>query len=301
MKINPKVTVLMSVYNGERYLRQAIDSILNQTFKDFEFIIINDCSTDNTSNILNSYDDPRIKIIINDQNIGLTKSLNKGIEIANGEYIARQDADDISYPHRIERQIKCFEKDRLLGLLSCSYNIIDENGRVIRKVRVPIGEENILGLILDHNPFCHGSAMFLKKAVVEVGGYREFFIFAQDYDLWLRISEKYKVKNIDDILYNLRKNKDSISSRKRIEQCQYAMVAIRQSMKRKKNLNGDDEIGKGLNPELPKINQLTKGLKKDLINYHFFNIKDSIKLRRFKECVIEIINYLKIIVKLFLG
>src|SRR5659263_168424 len=105
----PKVTVLMAVYNGERYLREAIESILGQSFADFEFFIVNDGCTDSSRDIILSYRDPRIRLIDNQENIGLTKSLNIGLSLASGEYVARQDADDISYPTRIEKQIEYFE------------------------------------------------------------------------------------------------------------------------------------------------------------------------------------------------
>jgi len=113
----PKISVIMSVYNGEKYLREAIESILNQTFRDFEFIIINDGSTDKTSEILSSYNDPRIVIINNKRNIGLTKSLNKGLKMVKGEYIARQDADDVSLPERLERMVNFLDMNRDVGLL----------------------------------------------------------------------------------------------------------------------------------------------------------------------------------------
>ncbi len=110
MKEKPRVTVLMSVYNGEKYLREAIDSILNQTFKDFEFLIIDDGSTDSSADIIRSYTDFRIRLIQNEKNIGLTRSLNKGLKLAKGEYIARMDVDDISLPIRFEKQVSFLDK-----------------------------------------------------------------------------------------------------------------------------------------------------------------------------------------------
>jgi len=127
---NPEVTVLMSVYNGEKYLREAIDSILNQTFTDFEFLIVNDGSTDRTAEILRSYDDPRIIIINNEKNIGLTKSLNIGLRMAKGEYIARMDADDVSMPERLQKQIELLNQKKNTGLVGTYYTIINEKGKV---------------------------------------------------------------------------------------------------------------------------------------------------------------------------
>ena len=109
---NPRVTALMSVFNGDKYLSEALESILNQTFTNFEFLIINDGSNDRTEDILKSYDDVRIRIINNDNNMGLAKSLNKGLRIARGEYIARMDADDISLPTRLARQVEFLDKNK---------------------------------------------------------------------------------------------------------------------------------------------------------------------------------------------
>lgn len=287
----PKVTVLMSVFNDEKYLMKSIDSILKQTYKDFEFLIVNDGSTDRTTEILKKYRDPRIRIIDNGKNIGLTKSLNKGLEASRGRYIARQDADDISDPYRIEKQVNALEENRLLGLVSSFFKIIDEKGRTLRTVKVPTEEEDILKSILNYNPFCHGSAMFRKEPIERFGGYREFFKYAQDYDLWLRISERYEVRNMGEVLYEWRKSKESISDRKRIEQCQYAMIAINQAIRRRQG--GRDDIDKGLSPAQPGMKDLTEGLKEQLLNYHIINMIDSIKVLRVGEALIEFKNYLK--------
>ena len=117
----PTVTVLLSVYNGERYLRESIESILNQTFTDFEFLIINDGSTDDSRRIISSYDDPRIQLIDNEQNIGLSQSLNKGLKLARGTYIARQDADDISEPERLAKQVSYMDRNPHIALLGSWY------------------------------------------------------------------------------------------------------------------------------------------------------------------------------------
>jgi glycosyltransferase involved in cell wall biosynthesis len=128
MPKNPKLSVIMSVHNGEKYLREAIESILNQTFTDFKFIIINDGSTDNSLAIIRSYDDKRIRILNNGTNIGLTKSLNKALKQAKGKYIARQDADDVSLPDRFEAQLKYFVQYPEVALLGTSTYIINQEG-----------------------------------------------------------------------------------------------------------------------------------------------------------------------------
>lgn len=222
---SPTVTVLMSVYNGEKYLRQAIDSILNQTFKDFEFLIINDGSTDKTLEILQSYNDSRIKIINNEKNIGLTKSLNKGLRIASGKYIARQDADDVSLPERLKKQVKFLEKNKTVGLLGSSYYIIDANDKRIAIDKIST-EKNASSKQTAHF-ICHGSVLIRKKCLEKVGTYREIFKYAQDYDLWLRVANKFEIRNIREPLYNLRITDNSISSKKKSQQDLYASLAIK--------------------------------------------------------------------------
>ena len=231
---NPKVTVLMSVYNGEKYLQEAIDSILGQTFKDFEFLIINDGSTDKTGEILKSYNDPRIKIINNEKNIGLTKSLNIGLRIAKGEYIARQDADDISMPERLEKEVEFLEQNRNVGLVGTDYLFINEKGKVIHIVKCLNGSRELKAKLLEGNQFGHGSVMLRRECIDKVGVYREEFKFAQDYDFCLRIAEMYDVANISEPLYKWRIDSKSISVAKKALQDKYALLAIELAKERKK-------------------------------------------------------------------
>jgi len=211
---NPKISVIMAVYNGEKYLEEAIESILDQSFDDFEFIIVDDGSIDRTSEILREYakKDERIKIITNSKNIGLTKSLNKAIEQAKGEYIARQDADDISAPERLEKQIRLLESNDNLGCVGCNASVIDENGGFIRKVVLPRTDLNLY--IRKRNCFIHGSLIFPRHVLEEINGYDEKMKLAQDYDLILRISKRYKFGFVDEFLYFLRSGKIGISHKK---------------------------------------------------------------------------------------
>ena len=228
-----KVTVLMSVYNGGKYVGQAIESILYQTFPDFEFIIINDGSTDGTVAILQSYHDPRIKIITNGQNIGLTKSLNKGLQKAQGEYIARQDADDISLPKRLEKQVAFMEENTHVGLLGSSWSLIDKKGREIDVFHSYEGKQAV-------HFMCHGTVLIRKTCLDDVGTYREIFEYAQDYDLFLRIAEKFTIKNLKDVLYKLRIRDDSISVKKKAQQSLYASLVLELAEERRKT--GRDRV-----------------------------------------------------------
>ena len=218
----PKVSIIMPVYNAEKYLREAIESSLNQTFTDFEFIIIYDPSFDNSLNIINSYGDARIRIIENKKRTGLVKSLNKALRYAHGEYIARQDADDISLPNRLKLQLDFLEKHPDVALLGTGIYVIDENGDKIEK---RIMHPNPKKSLLKGNRFIHGSVMFRKSAIDELGAYNELFKNSEDYELWLRLSQKYDVNNLILPLYKLRSHGSSISSSKIEEQQMYAVLA----------------------------------------------------------------------------
>tara|TARA_Y100000310_G_C20656536_1_gene802240 strand:- start:290 stop:2314 length:2025 start_codon:yes stop_codon:yes gene_type:complete len=185
----------MSVYNGEKFLRESIDSILNQTYTDFEFLIINDGSTDSTREIILSYDDPRITLINNKLNMGLSKSLNIGIHRARGEYIARQDADDVSNPLRIEIESALIQK-RNLDVVYCRYQYLSINGKRLSWVSPVFSARNLgKGLIALNDPIAHGSVLMNKESLIDAGGYNEVLFFSQDYELWLRLlslNKKFK-------------------------------------------------------------------------------------------------------------
>lgn len=223
---NPEVTVLMSVYNGEKYLREAVDSILNQTFEDFEFLIINDGSTDRTADILQSHDDPRIKIINNKKNIGLTKSLNKGLHLSKGEYIARMDADDVSMPERLEKEIAFLETHRDYAVVGTFVKIVNDNSGGIQLLDRPIEDVQIREFFRRDNCIAHGSAMIRKTCLEDVGPYDESIVRAQDYDLWLRLSDKYSLANIPEYLYVWRKHNENIEAKHIVEQKIFVVLAM---------------------------------------------------------------------------
>jgi glycosyltransferase involved in cell wall biosynthesis len=221
--MKPKVSVLMSVYNGEKFIDRAISSILNQTFDEFEFIIVDDGSTDNTPNILHRYarDDKRIHIITQ-RNKGLTISLNIGAKVARGKYIARQDADDESSPDRLTKQYKYMEQCKDVVLLGTNEYEISYG---IKRVGKYIDDQRIEKYIHLHNPFSHSSVMFRDDIFKIVGGYDESYKAAQDYECWLRMSQKGKVIMLPNILINRFTNKNSITRKKRYWQCKYGTIA----------------------------------------------------------------------------
>ena len=225
MKSQPRISVLMGVYNGGSFLASAINSILEQTLIDLEFIIIDDGSNDETVSILDSFDDDRLIIIRNSHNIGLTKSLNKGIQLAQGKYIARQDADDISHPQRLAQQVAFLDSHPEHVLVGCNALLIDENGIQIDHIELPSDANKIHQNLPRSNQFIHGSVTFLKSAIMEVGAYRENFRYTQDYDLWLRMREHYTLVNLPENLYSLRRLANSISVRRFDQQLAFALIA----------------------------------------------------------------------------
>lgn len=209
----PKVTVLMSVYNEEKFLRETIESILKQNFSDFEFLIINDASTDLCREIILSYDDPRIILVDNDTNMGLTKSLNKGLQLARGEYIARMDADDVAFPWSLEKRVYFLETRSDFVLVSGKYEAIDEYGNTLY-VKINYSEDEIIREGLLGANIIASHTLYRKDAASKIGFYDICYQYAQDYDFSLRMSEIGKVYNVDEVLYKCRVHKNSISSRK---------------------------------------------------------------------------------------
>jgi glycosyltransferase involved in cell wall biosynthesis len=202
---NPKVTVLMSVYNGERFLQQAIDSILNQTYQDFEFLIIDDGSNDRSREIIQSHKDQRIRLIYNEENIGLTPSLNKGLELARGEYIARMDADDVSFPQRLEKQVEFLEHNPEVILLGAWAEVVDENGKIIKVWRYPTKDCVIRWRLLFGNCLVHSSVIYRKDKVLDAGGYNSSITYAQDYELWTKLSTIAQIRQLPQVLIRHRR------------------------------------------------------------------------------------------------
>ena len=205
----------MCVYNDEKYLNEAIESILLQTLYDFEFIIIDDGSIDSSIKIIESYLDSRIRIVKNNSNIGLTKSLNKAIKYATGKYIARQDSDDISMPNRLEKQVNNLERTKSVLSATGIINIFDDS-KITFPYIPPQNKELFNKMIIDKNLLTHSTIMFRNSAGIF---YREKFFFAQDYDLYLRmISEGKKISILPECLVKYRKSSKNISVKQRAYQ-----------------------------------------------------------------------------------
>jgi glycosyltransferase involved in cell wall biosynthesis len=206
-----RISVVMSVFNGGEFLVPAIQSILGQTFRDFEFIIVDDGSTDGSGDVVASFQDSRI-VLVRQENRGLAASLNRGLEIATGELIARQDADDISLPERFTHQVAFLDKNREIAVLGTAALLVDPQGRPFSRFAPFERHERLVKeLLLGVCPLVHGSVMARREAIVSAGGYLPVFGHAQDVELWLRMSARYRLANMRDVLYWLRKHDRSVT------------------------------------------------------------------------------------------
>lgn len=208
--MDPKITVLMSVYNDIKYLRESVESILSQSFKDFEFLIFDDASTDGSAELLEEFAgiDNRINLIKNEKNKGLSFNLSEGVKLAKAPWIARMDADDIALFNRLEVQYNYIKQNPELDVLGSYVIDIDESGREIELRKVPTTHEKIAKLIWTC-PFIHPTVMFKKDSIINVGSYDKTLRRRQDYELWFRCHEnKLKFRNIESALLYYRSTDD---------------------------------------------------------------------------------------------
>ncbi len=227
MSSRPLVSVIMPVYNERpEYLDLAVESILRQTYDNFEFLIMDDGSGPETAAALDAVArrDGRIRFI-RQENAGLTVSLNRLIRLARGVFLARQDSDDISEPERFEQQVSCFFAHPELKLLGTDCLLIDPQGKVLHRHRILTQPETLRRRMRRNNQFAHGSVMFRSEIFKIEGMYYEEYRYAEDYDLFLRISERHMVDNLDLPLYRYRINPESISVAKSHQQILMGMVA----------------------------------------------------------------------------
>lgn len=217
---NPLISVVMATFNGERFIAEAIESVLNQTFADFEFIIIDDGSIDTTSKIIQSYNDGRIIYIKKDFNSGIADSLNIGIQRAKGKYIARMDDDDVCVPSRFEEQLKVFKKK---DILFCGSNVIGNDGKPLR---TPEKHEEIFLELLFRNPIFHPTVMIRKDELLKEL-YNSKSVPSEDYDLWSRLIFKGDFYQIQKPLLFCRIHQTSITARRRKEQLQHNISIVK--------------------------------------------------------------------------
>lgn len=213
-----KVTVLMTVYNGRRYIRQAVESVLKQSYSDFEFLIVDDASSDGSLEIIKACYDQRIRIIQNSSNQGQTASLNTGLRQGQGEFIARIDADDIAFPHWLQSQVNFLENNGDVDVLSAGLVTFDEKG-LGKVIFSPSCREDILLKAIIKSPINHGGALMKKAAILRIGGYNSAYKIAADYGLWANLlRQNGRITSNPDIVMAIRRHADSESERNKLTQ-----------------------------------------------------------------------------------
>jgi hypothetical protein len=226
----PAVSVLMPVYNGEKYLKKAIESVLHQSFADFEFIVVDDGSNDGTANILASYQgrDDRIQVL-HQSNQGLVAALNTGLSLARGKYVARMDADDIAMPERLAEQVAALDQNSDVGILGTGCRLIDAADRAVGARYWAESDLQIRWMCLLESPFGHPTVMMRRDVLLRNGlRYREAFHAVEDYDLWTRILGRTRAANLSKPLLQYRIHTESVTNRHRSLQLeQHDSIALR--------------------------------------------------------------------------
>lgn len=216
---NPKVSTVLPTYNRCKFIEQSILSVLNQTFQDLEIIVVDDGSEDNTESVVKSIKDNRIKYIKNEENTGVTKSLNRGIREASGEYIARiDDQDEWIDKRKLEKQVDFLDSDKDNVLIGTGAVVSNVSGSEVFRYLKPVKDQDIRSNMLLKNCFIHPSVVFSKKAFLKVGGYNNKIKVGQDYDLWLRLGKVGKMANLPDYSINYVSDDQSVSNKRKVEQ-----------------------------------------------------------------------------------
>ena len=233
MSKEPIVSVIMPAFNREKFIAESIRSVLNQSFKDFELIVIDDGSTDKTLQIANTFlEDPRIRIVRNQKNLGIAKTRNKALELARGRFIAPLDSDDIWLDReKLRKQVEFLEENPDYAMLGGGIMHIDVDSKPIKKVLFPIYDSLIRNIVLQYNPFAQSSLLYRKSAALECGGYSTEYKICDDYDLWLKIGTKHKFTNIPQVLTGYRIHGENITKTKRLTAAREILEIVRNNSK----------------------------------------------------------------------
>lgn len=202
--MNPKISVIMSVHNGMPYLKTSVESIVKQSYKNFEFIIVNDASTDGSWQYLKSIKDKRITLLKNTKNLGLATSLNKALKHTQGNFIARMDADDICLPKRFETQLKFMEDNPDIDLCGSWVKLIDKKGKIVGDKTYPTSSAMINKVLPLYNPIIHPTFFAKRSFFIKNHGYDEKYDYSEDYELLMRTKKNYKFANINRYLLKFR-------------------------------------------------------------------------------------------------
>jgi glycosyltransferase involved in cell wall biosynthesis len=210
---HPRVSVVMAVHDGEQYIGAAVDSVLSQKFRDLELIVVDDGSTDRSAEIVRQHADPRVRLIANGRNLGLAPSLNVGLTEARGEFIARLDADDVSTPYRLARQVAFMEAHPKVALLGSWYAEMSADGTPGALRKLPTRHWDLRWHLCLYCPFVHSAMLWRRTLVAErVGQYDERLVYSMDFDLWRRIAAELEVANVPESLLYLRTHRHSMTA-----------------------------------------------------------------------------------------
>lgn len=290
MMIKPVVSILMPVYNGEAYLKAAIDAVLNQTYIDFELLIINDGSTDKTQTIIDNYTDKRIKSL-NQPNAGVAAALNSGLALAQGEFIWRHDADDICLPEQLETQLQFLKAQPQFSLVATQVAFMTDRGKIAFRYKQPKDDyfngKDFIRVARSHfnpySPITHATVLVKKEVFAAVGVYRTAFKTSEDTDLWLRIIEQYDAAVLNYCSYYVRLNATSATQVYKSTNTFYRDLAFAFADQRTKigtdPLQRGESMPKPTEPEAQKITHTKKGcnFRADILNFKYkvaLNAKD---------------------------
>jgi glycosyltransferase involved in cell wall biosynthesis len=225
----PTVTVLLPVYNGAAYLAKAIESVLAQTYDDFELLIIDDASRDDSVDVVRSFEDPRIRLLLNDANLGQVGTVNRGLDEARGRYVARLDQDDTSLPRRLELQVRMLDSEPEVAVAGGWVEVVDPDGRVVETLRgATAGLPELVAQILLHRvPIAHSAVMFRRDEVVALGGYDATYRLAEDQDLWRRLAlERREARIVPEVVLRYLVHEGQQSAQSYGEQLENSMRSL---------------------------------------------------------------------------
>ena len=281
----PEITVLLPVYNGARFLEVALRSIFNQTFADFELIVVDDASTDDSVSVVDRVTDRRLRLIRNPRNYGLARTLNVGLSQATGRLVARIDQDDVAHPERLAVQKQYLDTHHGVALLGSQARLIDEHDRVLGRVERPVSSVGIRWLLLIENPFIHSSVMFRREVAMSLGGYDETLRWSEDLEFWGRFAKAGQVANLPLSLIDYRQWSASMMSS--VEQDQVRRAELRRTMAELIRRHIANALGGNPPPESDThvLAGFTVGL--DAGNIHNFLEKFSALRRRFEQLNVE--------------
>jgi O-antigen biosynthesis protein len=247
--VTPRVSVLIGAYNSASTLRRAIDSILSQHLSELELIVVDDGSEDATPDLVAGIDDPRVRHL-RLPHVGISRSLNAGLREASATVVAIQDADDWSEPQRLERQLAVLDAEPEVAVVGCRMREVDESDRELAP-RTSFAAGDAREVLLRFNPIPNSSAAFRKDVVLELGGYDPRYLYAMDYDLWLRVAERHRVVTIDEVLATRQMSRQNVAARKERAQIRESIEMRMRALVRRRSLRGAQWLG------LPAVSYLT--------------------------------------------